>query len=189
MMTVILTLAAIAISALAAAHLAYHDPKRRRAFSEPPREGRPRRAEAWTLIYLPGVVFLVFDQWTAFMMWIGGAPLVSWLLVAQSPQFYRWAGMKWSSFVARTKKLQLREWMAGVIWPRLLHEKREWHTKLRLTNDADAAQRVADLELRVAELELKLSETSPAREAPSTVGFHDSNRSRRRQMTSSGGLP
>lgn len=189
MMTVILTLAAIAISALAAAHLAYHDPKRRRAFSEPPREGRPRRAEAWTLIYLPGMVFLVFDQWTAFMMWIGGAPLVSWLLVAQSPQFYRRAGMKWRSIVARTNKLQLREWLAGLSWPRLLHEKQEWHTKLRLTTDSDAAQRVADLELRVAELELKLSESSPAREAPSAVELPDASGSRQRQVTSSDSLP
>ncbi len=165
-MTVILTLAAIAISALAVAHLAFHDPKRRRAFSEPPREGRPRRAEAWTLTCLPGVVFLIFDQWTAFMMWIGGAPLVSWLLVAQSPQFYRWAGMKWRSIVDRTNKLQLRAWLAGVTWPRLLPENRRWRTGPQVTTDAGATQRVADLELRVAELERKLSESSSPEKPP-----------------------
>lgn len=169
MMTVILTLAAIAISALAAAHLAFHDPKRRRAFSEPPREGSPRRAEAWTLTYLPGVVFLVFDQWTAFMMWIGGAPLVSWVLVAQSPQFYRWAGMKWRSIVARRNKLLPRAWLAGITLPRLLSEKRGWSASSRVTTDADAAQRVDDLELRVAELERKLSESSPPGKSPAPL--------------------
>lgn len=165
MMTVILTLAAIAISALAVAHLAYHDPKRRRAFSEPPREGHPRRAEAWTMTYLPGMVFLVFDQWTAFMMWIGGAPLVSWVLVAQPPQFYRLASIKWRSVMAWISELQPRSWLAGLPWPRLFSEMREWRTNARGGADEDAAQRVADLELRVAELERMLSASSHARKA------------------------
>lgn len=161
MTTVFLTLVAIAVSTAAAAHLAFHDPKRRRAFSEPPREGSPHRAGAWTLVYLPGLVLLVFDQWAAFMMWIGGAPLVSWVLVAQSPKFYRMAAIKLRSIGELRNRIQPRAWLAGASRQGLFPAGAGWGSRLRFASDAGSAQRVAELEMRVAELERLLDEAAP----------------------------
>ena len=61
MTTASLTRAAILCSASAVGHLAFRDPKRRRAFGEPARERPARRALAWTAAYLPGVLLAALE--------------------------------------------------------------------------------------------------------------------------------
>lgn len=84
-MTALLTLTAIAVSALGIGWLLSTNAKRRRAFDLPPRQGRSYTALAWAVVLLPGLLLLADGQAAAFVMWLGGAPVVAWLLAACPP--------------------------------------------------------------------------------------------------------
>lgn len=146
MTTVLLTLVTIGLSAAAVAHLAHYDPKRRRAFAEPVRDRSPRRAAAWTLAYVPGLLLLVFDQWGAFMMWIGGAPLMSWAIASRRPDFYRRSCSWFRSLRQQGQRLRQME-KSEFLRLLKLGEARGIDAKRHLIH------RVAELEARVSKLE------------------------------------
>lgn len=150
----LLTLATIALSSAAVAYLAFHDPKRRRVFAEPARQRSPRRALAWTLAYLPGVLLLVFDQWAAFMMWLGGAPLMGWMVVSRRPDFYRGSCSWLHSLTLQCQRLRQADRAETLRW---LRGGAVRHA-IALRNPS---RKVADLEARVAELERLVHDRSP----------------------------
>lgn len=87
MTTFLLTTLAIAVSTLGVAHLTATDPKRQRVFGlHAP--NRNRRQLAWAGVYLPGLLLLIFDAWSAALMWFGGLPLVGWAIAATAPQTF-----------------------------------------------------------------------------------------------------
>lgn len=83
-MTVPVTLAAVAVTLLALAHLTATDPKRRRAFKLPP----PRRRFAWpagVLALAPGAALLAAGAGAAFVIWLGAITVLGWLIAARTP--------------------------------------------------------------------------------------------------------
>ena len=83
-MTATLTLAAVATTLLGLAYLTATDPKRRRAFKLPPRRRR-FVLPACILVLAPGVLLLVLGQGAGFVIWLGGATVLGWLIAARAP--------------------------------------------------------------------------------------------------------
>ena len=141
-MTVVITLLAIAVSCAGIAYLAATDVKRRRVFSLPAMEPK-HRALAWTLVYLPGLFLLIFDQWAATMMWLGGMPLAGWIMVIIPPQAYAQAHARLLAIRA-----QLENFKA-------LFGSTPRQSAVHYSDQA--AARIAELEGRIAELETQLA--------------------------------
>lgn len=83
-MTVILTLVAVAATLPGLLYLTASDPKRRRAFGLQPR-GRRLAGLAWVLVFLPGAALLAAGEGAAFVMWLGAATVLGWLIAARAP--------------------------------------------------------------------------------------------------------
>lgn len=76
-MTLALSFAATAISALAIILLGIVDPKRRRASRVPMLDAPPRR---WLVLVAlgPGIVLAWLGQWAGVLIWLGGASVIGW---------------------------------------------------------------------------------------------------------------
>ena len=83
-MTAALTLAAVAATLLGLAYFTATDPKRRRAFKLPPRRRRVV-LPACILVLAPGVLLLVFGRGAGFVIWLGAATVLGWLMAARAP--------------------------------------------------------------------------------------------------------
>lgn len=153
MITPLLTLLAIAVSAVGVAHLTAVDPKRRRAFrlDAPSKPGRT--GLAWAALYIPGLVLLVMDQWAAFLMWLGGAPLVGWGIAATPPGTY-----------ARLKRRALRRLVGLRQSARALRQGVAAPQQAFFMRDravvSSMQRQIAALEARIATLEAQLASAS-----------------------------
>lgn len=156
MSVAIYALAAIGLTTAGYAYLTIHDPKRRRAFRLG--EGSPpqRKGLAWAALYLPGLALLIVDQWAAFLMWLGGAPIVGWAIAVIPPTAYARLRDKSMALIKSMRKIELR------FTPSL---------KLKRTVKSTATiaeqRTIADLEARIVALEKQLA--ARAQHAPKTT--------------------
>ncbi|MEM7400027.1 MAG: hypothetical protein AAF354_14005 [Pseudomonadota bacterium] len=146
MSTFFLTLASIALTAAGAAYLTAHDAKRRRAFRLSEGPAPRRKALTWTALYLPGVALLILDQWAAFLMWLGGAPLIGWAIAVTPPETY--ARLRQIAQKVTPRRRQIGDRLNAVL-SALGPQK--------LSAVASYRPRIADLEARIAALEEQLA--------------------------------
>ena len=83
-MTELYTLAALLASLVGLGYLTVFDPKRRRVFKLPPRERR-WAGPAWILVLAPGAVLLAAGEGAAFVIWLGAAAVLGWLMATGRP--------------------------------------------------------------------------------------------------------
>lgn len=160
-MTVALTLAMIMASAIGIAHLMMVDPKRIRAHRlEAPKA--KRHPFAWTLIWLPGPVLLIFDQWSAALMWLGGMPIIGWIIVSTPPKTY----------AALQEKLRRYGTSANQSFDGTRHHLRRLLHRRFLMKHQDASvlrARIDQLEARLEQLEQSVHERQLAKSKPTEV--------------------
>jgi hypothetical protein len=83
-MTELHTLAAVLVSLAGLGYLAAFDPKRRRVFRLPPR-ARRWAVPAWLLVLAPGAALLWAGDGAAFVVWLGAATVLGWLMASRRP--------------------------------------------------------------------------------------------------------
>lgn len=81
--------AALLMSLVGFAYLKFTDPRTRRVARLPAFTGSRRAGLAWGLALLPGPVLLMTGQGAAFVIWLGGAPMLGWYIAALPPVAYR----------------------------------------------------------------------------------------------------
>ncbi len=84
-MSALATTLATGFSLAAFGRLAATDPKRRRAFRLPPRDGR-RPGLLWSAALLPGVLVPVWSGAGGFFVWFGAVSVAGWVVAAVSPE-------------------------------------------------------------------------------------------------------
>lgn len=139
-MTVLSTLAAIAVSTSAIGYLTATDAKRRRVFGQEPINREPwQKWAALGTLFLPGVLLLAVGNGAGFTVWIAAATVLGWVLAAMTPD--------------RAARLhdRFRE-SAGAA--------RRGITTTAMTLGAlvRMPRKIADLEARIAELEAELEQ-------------------------------
>jgi hypothetical protein len=144
--SVLATLAAIAVSLAGFAHLAATDPKRRRAFRLP--DPAPRRPGlGWAAVLLPGLLVPIWAGAAGFFVWLGAASVLGWTLAAASPQ--RTAALRRA---ADDRLLGLRRRAEA-----LLNAGRTRWAALQRPRQPTLAERVRELEREVAALKARLA--------------------------------
>jgi hypothetical protein len=149
--TVFVTLVAVAITLAGLAHLAAHDPKRRRVFGLEPRAEPRRPALALTAVFLPGVALLALGNGAGFVVWLGATSVAGWGLAAVSPtqaaRLRAWLGERAAG--ARGAWSGARHWLTGGVGT--------MGRVVALLNRH--SRRIAALERRVKALEAELART------------------------------
>jgi hypothetical protein len=146
-MSVLATAAAVALSLGSLGYVAATDPKRRRAFRQPPARRRHAGA-AWALALSPGALLPVASGAGGFCVWLGAVAVGGWAIAATPPG--RMPGRQAASAAAETLRARLVP-MAVAGRAAL---RRALSTARRLVATADG---LATLERRVRELEAELA--------------------------------
>lgn len=139
-MSVLATLAAIAVSTSAIGYLTATDAKRRRVFGQ-----EPVNRESWQkwtalgALFLPGALLLAWGNGAGFTVWIAAATVLGWIVAAMTPD--RAAGLH----------DRLRE-SAGAAWRGISTTATTLGALVRMP------RKIADLEARIAELEAELEQ-------------------------------
>lgn len=86
MNSVVVTLLALVISAVAMFYLRNTDSKRRRSHRQPTWPNRRYVKFAWAISLLPGVILLLVKAAGAFIMWFAAYSLIGWLIARAKPK-------------------------------------------------------------------------------------------------------
>lgn len=160
-MSVISTLLSLAVSLWGICRFIVSDSKRRRAFKL---KGKApvRNRWAFAAILLPGLVLLVFDQWSATLMWIGGMPLLGWIATVINPATYA----KLSEFLYRQTRIMQATSILAVQYlssfparyvPEHLSMRRMHSIRSRKTTAEHSQQvEIEELKARITALEARL---------------------------------
>ncbi|PCJ33166.1 MAG: hypothetical protein COA90_00600 [Gammaproteobacteria bacterium] len=82
----LITLLACAVSFTCLVYLRNRDPKRRRVFRLAVWDKKRYPTLAWLLCFIPGVVLLYIEQYSAFIMWLAALSLIGWTVALPKPK-------------------------------------------------------------------------------------------------------